>query len=76
MEDIGSVHFRLRHPSKPSEVQLVKADIQVDGPSVFIYLFNADQWPFVLENDSDYPLTFSQTVRRMSSVLDFVIDQA
>jgi hypothetical protein len=64
MEDIGSVHFRLRHPNKPDQVQLVRADVQVDGPSIFVYLYRADQWPFMIENDSDYPLSFSQVDRR------------
>jgi vacuolar protein sorting-associated protein 13A/C len=62
MEDIGSVHFRMKHPSKPDEIQLVRADVQVDGSSIFVYLFRAEKWPFVVENDSDYPLTFCQKV--------------
>jgi vacuolar protein sorting-associated protein 13A/C len=64
MEDIGTVHFRLRHPSKPNEVQLVRAEVQVDGPSIFVYLYQAEQWPFVIENESDYPLSFCQKDRR------------
>jgi vacuolar protein sorting-associated protein 13A/C len=67
MEDIGTVHFRLRHPSKPGETQLVRAEVQVDGPSIFVYLYRAEQWPFRLENGSDYPLTFCQKDRRQEA---------
>lgn len=63
MEDIGAVHFRLQRPGKPDEVQLIRANVQIDGSMIFVYLYAAnDGWPFLIENDSDYPVSVSQTV--------------
>lgn len=67
MEDIGAVHFRLPRPGKPGEVQLIRASVQIDGSSIFVYLYPGDdEWPFLIENDSDYPVSISQTVCRLS----------
>jgi vacuolar protein sorting-associated protein 13A/C len=62
MEDIGVVHVRL--PSSEYASMLVRADIKIDASTFFIYLQEAsDHWPFKIENESDYIVDFSQTVR-------------
>jgi vacuolar protein sorting-associated protein 13A/C len=60
MGEIGTVHLRLRHPDRPAEVQLLRAEVQVDGSSIFIYIYSADRWPFLIENNSDYSASFRQ----------------
>jgi vacuolar protein sorting-associated protein 13A/C len=63
IEDIGSVHFRLRIPDDAS-VRLIRADIQISGPTIFITFAAAgDGWPFMIENESDYTISFCQQVR-------------
>ena len=63
LEDIGTVHFRLPAPGDPSKVHLLRADVKLDGSTIFVYVSLASEgWPFVIENDSDYPFTFWQTV--------------
>lgn len=62
MEDIGAVYVRL--PSSEHASTLVRADIKIDASTFFIYLQDAgDHWPFKIENESDYVVDFSQTVR-------------
>ena len=68
VEDIGSIHFRLKHPTD-GKVHLMAADIKLGGSSVFIVLSRAENaWPFTIENDSDYKFTFYQTVSDSSAV--------
>lgn len=44
-------------------VRLVRADVQIDGPSIFVTFCDADEgWPFRIENDSDYTISMAQTV--------------
>ena len=64
IEDIGFVHFRLRQLRETREqVDLVRADVRIEGSTIFIYLSLATEgWPFVIENDSDYVVEFSQQV--------------
>ena len=63
IEDLGSVYFRLRIPDDAS-VRLIRADVQISGPTIFITFATAtDGWPFIIENDSDYTLSFCQQVR-------------
>ncbi|KZT65144.1 vacuolar protein sorting-associated protein 13 [Daedalea quercina L-15889] len=60
MEDIGSMHFRLQKPG--GIPTLMRADVRMDGSSIFIFIFDAaDGWPFTIENDSDFDFTFTQT---------------
>jgi vacuolar protein sorting-associated protein 13A/C len=60
IEDIGSVHFRLRMPDERG-VQLIRADVQISGPTIFItFAVAADGWPFLIENESDYTISFCQ----------------
>lgn len=62
MEDIGSMHFRLHSPGGPPT--LMRADVRMDGSSIFVFISNAPEgWPFTIENDSDYDFAFTQTVR-------------
>ncbi|KAJ8084002.1 Vacuolar protein sorting-associated protein 13 [Marasmius tenuissimus] len=62
LADIGSVYLRLqRGAENPSGITLVRADIQVDGSTVFIQFNPAqDEWPFIVENNSDYPFQLCQ----------------
>jgi vacuolar protein sorting-associated protein 13A/C len=62
IEDIGSVHFRLRRLRETKEqVDLIRADVRIEGSTIFIFLSLATEgWPFVIENDSDHPVEFSQ----------------
>jgi vacuolar protein sorting-associated protein 13A/C len=64
IEDIGSVHLRLRYPGREQEpVQLIRGDIKIDGPTIFITFSRATEtWPFVIENHSDYTVAISQKV--------------
>jgi vacuolar protein sorting-associated protein 13A/C len=42
---------------------LVRADAVLEGPCIFIRLESQKgSWPFLLRNDSDFPITFSQAV--------------
>lgn len=46
-----------------TDVQLVRADVQIDGPTIFVTFSKAEEgWPFVIENDSDYTFSIAQTV--------------
>lgn len=64
MEDIGSVHFRLRKPAAESHEQyLMRADVKMEGSTIFVFIAEATEgWPFIIENDSDYTFTLYQTV--------------
>ena len=63
IEDLGSVHFRLRTPDGAS-ARLIHADVQISGPTIFItFATAAEGWPFMIENDSDYTVSFCQQVR-------------
>ncbi|RPD62925.1 vacuolar protein sorting-associated protein 13 [Lentinus tigrinus ALCF2SS1-6] len=64
LEDIGRVHFRLPTSESDQQVRLMRADVKIDGPTIFVYLDEATEgWPFKIENDSDYSFSFSQTDR-------------
>lgn len=61
ISDIGRNHVRVQ--KTPEEERLVKIDAVLEGPTIFIRLDPEDgAWPFLLRNDSDYPITFSQAV--------------
>lgn len=67
LEDIGTIHFRLPITENGQQIRLMRADVKIDGPTIFIFLDEATEgWPFTIENDSDYSFTFSQTVRSIS----------
>ncbi len=63
IEDIGSVHFRLRRPGEGGTTHLIRADIKMDGATIFVSLNLADDgWPFLIENESSYAVTLCQMV--------------
>ncbi|KAI0047829.1 hypothetical protein FA95DRAFT_1589004 [Auriscalpium vulgare] len=62
IEDIGSVHLRLKEPGQSGITHLIRIDVKMDGATIFVFVNLADDdWPFSIENDSDYPVTFCQT---------------
>ena len=71
IEDIGSVHLRLRRLRESQEqVDLIRADVRIEGSTIFIFLSLATEgWPFVIENDSDYAVEFSQQVGLWRDIL-------
>lgn len=62
LEDIGSVHLRLRYPGREAEPpQLIHGEVKIDGSTIFISFSRATEgWPFLIENDSDYTATVCQ----------------
>ncbi|KAG6898100.1 hypothetical protein C0992_005427 [Termitomyces sp. T32_za158] len=61
VEDIGTVYFRLRIPNPgESEVVLVRADVRIDGSTISVSFSKSQEWPFTIENDSDYTVKFGQ----------------
>lgn len=58
MEDIGSIHLRLK--TLEDTIRLMRADVQIALSSIFITFTETDDWPFVIENESDYTLKISQ----------------
>ncbi|KAI0068196.1 hypothetical protein BV25DRAFT_1793389 [Artomyces pyxidatus] len=59
VEDIGSVYVRLKEPGEQGRTRLLRVDVKMDGAVIFIFINSADDnWPFSIENDSDYPLAF------------------
>ncbi|KIM85199.1 hypothetical protein PILCRDRAFT_817197 [Piloderma croceum F 1598] len=61
IEDIGSVHLRMR-ARESDGVRLVRADVQIDGSTIFVAFCPADEgWPITIENDSDYTISIAQT---------------
>ncbi|KAJ6604648.1 vacuolar protein sorting-associated protein 13 [Mycena vulgaris] len=62
IEDIGSVHLRLRYPGREQDpVQLIRGDVKIDGSTIFISFSRATEgWPFMIENDSDYTVSICQ----------------
>ncbi|KAH9950347.1 vacuolar protein sorting-associated protein 13 [Amylocystis lapponica] len=68
VEDIGSVHFRLQVAGEHPTMHLMRADVKLDGSTIFIFFSrSAEGWPFTIENDSDYPFNFYQTDQSRSS---------
>jgi vacuolar protein sorting-associated protein 13A/C len=56
------VHFRMR-ARESNDIRLVRADIQIDGSTIFVAFCSADEgWPFTIENDSDYTIAMAQMV--------------
>ncbi|KAI0094888.1 vacuolar protein sorting-associated protein 13 [Irpex rosettiformis] len=60
VEDIGAVHFHLRNP-RSNQTRLLRADIKLGGSTIFIVISNADSYPFVIENESDFGFTIYQS---------------
>jgi vacuolar protein sorting-associated protein 13A/C len=63
MEDIGSVYLRLRKPDADRSMVLVRADLRIEGSTIFVNFFHANEGcPFTIENNTDYDATLCQTV--------------
>ncbi|KIJ26913.1 hypothetical protein M422DRAFT_55306 [Sphaerobolus stellatus SS14] len=62
IQDIGAVHFRLMPPGQEAgEPQLIRTDVAVEGATVHVMLsLEKGPWPFVIENNSDYDISFCQ----------------
>lgn len=56
------MHFRMVGPAT-GQTYLMSADVKLGGPTIFIVISRAEEWPFVIENDSDHNFTVYQTVR-------------
>jgi vacuolar protein sorting-associated protein 13A/C len=68
MEDIGSVHIRVQPiDAPPSDVHLWRADVEVEGATIFITLNReSGDWPYRLFNESDYEFIVLQSVGNSS----------
>lgn len=63
IEDVGSVHLRLAKAGQHQH--LIKAEVLLEGPTIFISLSQEDgPWPFMLRNESDYTVQFMQATER------------
>ncbi|PWN54382.1 hypothetical protein IE53DRAFT_157097 [Violaceomyces palustris] len=64
IEDIGSVHLRMAKAGQHQH--LVKAEVLLEGPTIFISLnYEKGPWPFMLRNESDYTISFMQTAETL-----------
>lgn len=69
IEDIGSVHFRLKRPGDGARTHLIRADVKMDGATIFVSLnLSDDCWPFLIENDSSHAVTFCQAVSPVAAI--------
>jgi hypothetical protein len=62
MENVGSVHIRLQPNDRRSPPQLIKADVELSGATIFIILQRESKWPFRIENSSEHRFTLVQSV--------------
>lgn len=54
-----------------NDVQLVRADIRIDGPTIFVSFCHAEEgWPFIIENESDYTFSMAQIVNTFALCLN------
>ncbi|KAG6842210.1 hypothetical protein C0991_000180 [Blastosporella zonata] len=61
VQDIGVVYFRLRAPNdKASDTRLIRSDVRIDGSTIFVSFSASAEWPFSIENDSEYTVNLSQ----------------
>lgn len=66
IEDVGHVHLRIA--KQGHHQQLVKVEVLPEGPTVFITLsYEQGPWPFMLRNESDHTVTFTQAAERSES---------
>ncbi|KZS92954.1 vacuolar protein sorting-associated protein 13 [Sistotremastrum niveocremeum HHB9708] len=62
IEEVGTVHLRV-YPVGESrgKPHLLRADISIAGATIFIVIHRENNvWPFRIENNSDYPVSFLQ----------------
>ncbi|KAL7343935.1 hypothetical protein BJY59DRAFT_711306 [Rhodotorula toruloides] len=59
LQDVGQNYVRV--PTSSSDERLARIDAVLEGPCIFVRL-DPEQgaWPFLLRNDSDYPIDFWQ----------------
>lgn len=63
IEDIGNVHLRIAKAGHHQH--LVRADVLLEGPTIFISLnYEPGPWPYMLRNESDHTITFMQASER------------
>lgn len=75
IEDVGSVFLRLAKDGKSQ--QLIKAEVLLEGPTIFISLgLETGPWPFMLRNESDYTVQFMQATEREEEGSGKRIDEA
>ncbi|GAA6006460.1 hypothetical protein JCM10207_004941 [Rhodosporidiobolus poonsookiae] len=59
LQDIGQNYVRV--PTTGGDEQLARVDAVLEGPCIFIRIDHEQSaWPFLLRNDSDYPIEFEQ----------------
>lgn len=67
IQDIGIIHLRVPKTSDDNQVDIVTADIKINGSTIFVTFLKADGWPFELENDSDCTVFVCQWVISLST---------
>lgn len=66
LQDIGQNYVRV--PDGSGGERLARVDAVLEGPCVFIRVDpETGSWPFLLRNDSDYPIEFYQAVSGLAS---------
>lgn len=58
LEDIGVVHLRL--PVDENGLEIITADIKLNGSIIFVTFSKSDGWPFEVENQSDETIIICQ----------------
>ncbi len=75
IEDIGVVHLRIAKAGHHQH--LIKVDILLEGPTIFISLSQEKgPWPFMLRNESDYTVTFAQAMESRNGNGEVGADEA
>jgi hypothetical protein len=73
IEAIGFVHARLSNP-RTGSVHLIRAEIKLDGPTVFVALHSAkNDWPFLIENASNFDISLQQNVRGFVFIYGYIL---
>jgi vacuolar protein sorting-associated protein 13A/C len=49
-------------------MDLIRAEIMIEASTIFVILSKSDEWPFEIENDTDYSFKFSQRVSLPPSI--------
>ncbi|KAG8880371.1 hypothetical protein FRB97_000908 [Tulasnella sp. 331] len=66
IQDIGVTHARLS-TGQQSKPDLARLEVSVEGATIWVVIKQeTNSWPFLIENASDYILSFSQTDERRS----------
>lgn len=55
-------------------MHVVKADVVIDGSTIFVILSATEKWPFVIENDSDFSVSMIQWVCFPKSHLKYALN--